>query len=79
MEENENAPLWRHAVVFHKGEKEPSWYRMRIVKAHRSPLERQIEEGHQAKAKTARATAGTVKAKKNTAKRYVESKRSKQN
>ena len=43
--ENEKAPLWRHDVVFQGGMKEVDWYCMKVKKSHRTPLQRQIEEG----------------------------------
>ena len=45
VEDNENAPLWRHSVAFHQGDKNQTWYKMKIIKAHRTPMGRQIEEG----------------------------------
>ena len=45
VEENEDAPLWRHSVVFHEGAKNPEWYRMKVIRAHRTAMQRQIEEG----------------------------------
>ena len=41
----EKAPLWRHALRFHEGEKEETWYQMKVVRSHRSPLTRQVDEG----------------------------------
>ena len=43
--ECEKAPLWRHAQRFHEGEKEETWYQMKVVRSHKSPLTRQVDEG----------------------------------
>ena len=39
------APLWRHASTFHSGTKEVAWYEMKVVRKHRTPLNRQVDEG----------------------------------
>ena len=41
----ESAPLWRHSKTFHEGSKEISWYQMKVIRSHRTPLVRQVDEG----------------------------------
>ena len=43
--ELEKAPLWRHARMFHEGQKNVDWYRMKVERSHRTPLVRQLDEG----------------------------------
>ena len=45
QKEWEKAPLWRHASQFHEGSKETAWYEMKVMRSHRTPLVRQVEEG----------------------------------
>ena len=45
FKEWEKAPLWRHSSTFHNGTKELAWYEMRVVRSHRTPLNRQVDEG----------------------------------
>ena len=45
VRELEKAPLWRHARVFHSGQKQIAWYKMKVKKVHRTPLVRQVAEG----------------------------------
>ena len=50
-DENEKAPLWRHSVVFHQGEKNPEWYKMKkewklsIVRVRSSSIVRESGMG----------------------------------
>ena len=42
---NEKAPLWRHASMFHGGEKNGGWNKMKVERTFRTALARQISEG----------------------------------
>ena len=45
VKELEKIRLWRHAKVFHGGQKQIAWYKMKVKKVHRTPLVRHVAEG----------------------------------